>query len=87
MQYVVTVDGCQRGEAIEPITIKHQASPNISGNDLLYQVSVNDTSSPSVNEVSPKTKWKGFMPNQVPRSKIKKKESIENVFGELNSTK
>ena len=50
------MDGCQRGEAIEPITIKHQASPNISGNDLLYQVSVNDTSSPSVNEVSPKTK-------------------------------
>ena len=50
------MDGCQRGEVIEPITIKHQASPNISGNDLLYQVSVNDTSSPSVNEVSPKTK-------------------------------
>ena len=26
------------------------------------------------------------MPDQQPRSKIKKKESIENVFGELNST-
>ena len=33
VQYVATMDSCQRGEAIEPIAIKYQASPNISGND------------------------------------------------------
>ena len=42
MQYVVTMDSCQRGQEIEPSAIEHQASPNISGNDLSYQVSVNE---------------------------------------------
>ena len=45
MRYVVTMDSCQRGQSIEPSAVKHQASPNISGNDLSFQVSVNDTSS------------------------------------------
>ena len=36
MQYVVTMDTCQRGQAIEPSDIEPKASPNISGNDLLY---------------------------------------------------
>ena len=88
MQYVVTIDSCQRGQAIEPSTMKHQASPNKSRNDLPYQVSVNDTSSsssPSINEESSKTKRKRFMPDRESRNKIKKKESIENIFGELNS--
>ena len=88
MQYVVTIDSCQRGQAIEPSAMEHQASPNISRNDLSYQVSVNDTSSsssPSVNEESPKTKRKRFVPDRESRNKIKKKESIENIFGELNS--
>ena len=89
MQYVVTMDSCQRGQAIEPSAIEHQANPNISGNDLSSQVSVNNTSSsssPSVDEESSKTKQKRFVPDRESRNKIKKKESIENVFGELNST-
>ena len=89
IQYLVTTDSCQCGQAIEPSAIEHQASPNISGNDFLYQVSVNDTSSsssPSVNEESSKTKRKHFVPDWESRNKIKKKESIENVFGELNNT-
>ena len=52
MRYVVTMGSCQRGQSIEPSAVKHQASPNISGNDLSFQVSVNDTSSsifPNVN--------------------------------------
>ena len=88
MQYVVTMDSCQRGQSIEPSTIEHQASPNICGNDLSYQVSVNDTSSsscPSVSEKSSKIKRKRFVPDRKLRNKIKKKESIENIFGELNS--
>ena len=47
MQYIVTMDSCQHGQATEPSATEHQASPNISGNDLLYQVSVIDTSSSS----------------------------------------
>ena len=89
MQYVVTMGSWQRGQAIEPSAIEHQASPNISGNDLSYQVSVNDnnsSSSPDVNEESSKTKRKRFVSDRQSRNKIKKKESIENVFGELNST-
>ena len=89
MQYVVTIDSCQRGQAIEPSTMEHQASPNKSRNDLPYQVSVNDTSSsssPSINEESSKTKRKRFMPDRESQNKIKKKESIENIFGELNSS-
>ena len=85
MQYVVTMDSCQRGQAIEPSAIEHQANPNISGNDLSSQVSVNNTSSsssPSVDEESSKTKQKRFVPDRESRNKIKKKESIENVFGE-----
>ena len=54
MQYVVTMDSCQRGQSIEPSAIEHQASPNICGNDLSYQVSVNDTSSSSCPSVSEK---------------------------------
>ena len=52
-------------------------------------VSVNDTSSsssPSVNEETSKTKPKRFVPDRKSPKKIKKKESIENVLGELNST-
>ena len=45
MRYVVTMNSCQRGQSIEPSAVEQQASPNISGNDLLHQVSVNDTSS------------------------------------------
>ena len=89
MQYVVTMDSCQRGQAIGPSAIEHQANPNIPGNDLSSQVSVNNTSSsssPSVDEESSKTKQKRFVPDRESRNKIKKKESIENVFGELNST-
>ena len=89
MQYVVTIDSCQRGQAIEPSATEHQASPNISRNDLSYQVSVNDTSlssSPSINEESSKTKRKRFVPDRESRNNIEKKESIENIFGELNST-
>ena len=89
MQYVVTMDSCQRGQGIEPSATEHQASPNISGNDLLYQDSVNDTSSsisPSVNEESSKTERKHFVPDRESGNKTKKKESIENVFEELNST-
>ena len=89
MQYVVTIDSCQRGQAIEPSAMEHQPSPNISRNDLSYQVSVNDTSSsssPSINEESSKTKRKRFMPDRESRNKTKKKESIENIFGELNSS-
>ena len=84
MQYVVTIDSCQRGQAIEPSTMEHQASPNMSRNDLSYQVSVNDTSSsssPSVNEQSSKTKRKRFVPDRESQNKITNKESIENVFG------
>ena len=89
MQYVVTMDSRQRGQATEPSAIEHQASPNISGHDFTYQVSVNDTSSsssPSLNEQSSKTKRKRFVPDLESRNKITKKESTENVFGELNST-
>ena len=57
MQYVVTMGSCQRGQAIEPSAIKHQASANISGNDLSYQVWYTSSSgSPSENEESSKTK-------------------------------
>ena len=89
MQYVVTMDSCQRGQGIEPSATEHQASPNISGNDLLYQDSVNDTSSSisqSVNEESSKTERKHFVPDRESGNKTKKKESIENVFEKLNST-
>ena len=89
MQYVVTMDNCQRRQAKEPSVIEHQASPNISGNDLSNQVSVNDSSSsscPSVNKESSKTKRKRFVSDRESRNKIKKKENIENVFGELSST-
>ena len=81
------MDSCQPGQAIEPSAIEHQASPNISGNDLLYQVSVDDTrsSSPNVNEESSKTKRKGFVPDRESQNK-KKKGSLENVFEELKST-
>ena len=88
MQYVVTMDSCQRGQGIEPSATEHQASPNISGNDLSYQDSVNDTSSsssPSVNEESSKTKRKNFVPDRESRNNTIKKERIENVFDELNS--
>ena len=88
MQYVVTMDSCQRGQSIEPSAVEHQGSPNICGNDLSYQVSVNDTSSsscPSVSEKSSKIKRKRFVPDRKLRNKIKKKENIENIFGELNS--
>ena len=74
MHYLVTMDSCQRGQAIKPSAIEHQASPNISGNDLLYQVFVIDTSSsssPSVNEESSKTKRKRFTPDQESQNKIK----------------
>ena len=84
MLYVVTMDSCKRGLALEPSAMEHQASPNISGNDLSYQVSVNDTSSsssPSVNEESPKTKRKRFVPDRESRNKIKKKESIKMCLG------
>ena len=89
MQYVVTMDSCQCGQAIEPTVIEHQASLNIIWNDLSYQVSVNYTStssSPSVNEESSKTKRKHFVPDRESWNKIKKKESIENASGELYST-
>ena len=57
MQHVVTMGSCQRGQAIEPSAIKHQASANISGNDLSYQVwYTSSSSSPSENEESSKTK-------------------------------
>ena len=57
MQHVVTMGSCQRGQAIEPSAIKHQASANISGNDLSYQVWYTSSSgSPSENEESSKTK-------------------------------
>ena len=49
------MDSYECGQAIETSATKHQASPNISGNNLSYQVSVNDTSSsssPSVIEES-----------------------------------
>ena len=48
------MDSCQHGQSIEPSTIEHQASPNICGNDLSHQVSVNDTSSSSCPSVSEK---------------------------------
>ena len=82
------MDSCQPGQAIEPSAIEHQAGPNKSGNDLLDQVSVDDTrsSSPNVNEESSKTKRKGFVPDRESQNKIKKKESMENVFQELKST-
>ena len=76
MQYVVKMDSCQCGQAIEPSAIEHQASPNICGNDLSYQVSVNDTSSsssPSVNEETPKTKRKCFVPDGESREKKERK--------------
>ena len=82
------MDSCQLGQAIEPSAIEHQAGPNKSGNDLLDQVSVDDTrsSSPNVNEESSKTKRNGFVPDRESQNKIKKKESMENVFQELKST-
>ena len=89
MPYVLAMDSCQRGQAIEPSAIEDQASPSISGNDLSYQVSVSDISSstsPGLNEESSKTKRKRFAPDRESRNKIKKKESIENAFGKLNST-
>ena len=71
------MDSCQPGQAIEPSAIEHQASPNISGNDLLYQVSVDDTrsSSPNANEESSKTKRKGFVPDRESQNKKKKKKA------------
>ena len=71
------MDSCQPEQAIEPSAIEHQASPNISGNDLLYQVSVDDTrsSSPNVNEESSKTKRKGFVPDRESQNKKKKKKA------------
>ena len=76
MQYVVTMDSCQCGQAIEPSAIEHQASPNICGNDLSYQFSVNDTSSsssPSVNEETSKTKRKRFVHDRESRKKKERK--------------
>ena len=58
------MDTCQHGQAIESSDIEPQARPNISGNDLLYQVSVNDTSSSSpqcANEETSKLKWRCFV--------------------------
>ena len=85
MQYLVTMDSCKRRQAIEPSAMEEQAILNISGNDLSYQVSVDDTSSssfPCISEKISKIKRKRFVPVWESRKKIKKKGSIENVFGE-----
>ena len=65
--------------------MEEQASVTISGNDLSYQVSVDDTSSssfPCISEEISKIKRKRFAPVWESRKKIKKKGSIENVFRE-----
>ena len=54
MQYLVTMDSCKRRQAIEPSAMEEQAILNISGNDLSYQVSVDDTSSSSFPCISEK---------------------------------
>ena len=63
MQYLVTMDSCKRRQAIEPSSMEEQAILNISGNDLSYQVSVDDTSSssfPCISEKISKIKRKRF---------------------------